>query len=131
GPRRLMEEMITLQQFTYVCAPSIVQHAGIAALDCDTAAVVADYKHKRDRVVAGLKDHFELAKPGGAFYVFPKAPWGTATQFVTPAVRQNLLIIPGGTFSCRDTHFRISYAADDRTIDRGLEILNRLATHPG
>ena len=31
GPRRLIEEMIKLQQFTFVCAPSIVQHAGVAA----------------------------------------------------------------------------------------------------
>jgi len=129
GPRRLMDTMITLQQFTYVCAPSIVQHAGIAALDGDPSAVVADYKHKRDRVVAGLKDRFELVRPGGAFYIFPKVPWGTATDFVTAAVRHNLLIIPGGTFSRRDSHFRISYAADDRTIDRGLEILNHLAVH--
>src|SRR5436305_1285293 len=35
GPRRLIEEMIKLQQFTFVCAPSIVQHAGAAAWDAD------------------------------------------------------------------------------------------------
>jgi aspartate aminotransferase/aminotransferase len=129
GPRRLMDEMIKLQQFTYVCAPSIVQHAGVAALDCDVSAVVADYQRKRDRVVSGLKDRFEVVQPGGAFYVFPKAPWGSATEFVTAAIRNNLLVIPGDTFSRRDTHFRLSYAADDRTIDCGLEILNRLAGH--
>ena len=33
------------------------------------------------------------------------------TEFVAEAIRNNLLIIPGGTFSRRDTHFRISYAA--------------------
>ena len=32
GPRRLIEEMIKLQQFSFVCAPSMVQHAGVAAL---------------------------------------------------------------------------------------------------
>jgi aspartate aminotransferase/aminotransferase len=127
GPRRLIEEMIKLQQFTYVCAPSIVQHAGVVALDVDVSAIVADYQRKRDRVVAGLRDRFEVVRPGGAFYVFPKVPWGTGTDFVTEAVRNNLLVIPGGTFSRRDTHFRLSYAADDRSIDRGLEILNQLA----
>jgi aspartate aminotransferase/aminotransferase len=127
GPRRLIEEMIKLQQFTYVCAPSIVQHAGVVALDVDVSAIVADYQRKRDRVVAGLQERFEVVRPGGAFYVFPKVPWGTGTNFVTDAVRNNLLVIPGGTFSRRDTHFRLSYAADDRSIDRGLEILNRLA----
>jgi len=127
GPRRIIEEMMKLQQFTYVCAPSMVQHAGVAAWDFDTSGIVADYKQKRDRICAGLKDRYELVKPGGAFYIFPRAPWGTANEFVAEAIRNNLLIIPGNTFSGRDTHFRISYAADDRTLDRGLEILNRIA----
>ncbi len=127
GPRRVIEEMIKLQQFTYVCAPSMVQHGGVAALDFDTSAIVADYKEKRDRIYNGLKDHYELAKPTGAFYCFPKAPWGTATEFVAEAIRNNLLIIPGITFSRQDTHFRISYAATDATLDQGIEILRRLA----
>jgi aspartate aminotransferase/aminotransferase len=127
GPRRLIEEMIKLQQFTYVCAPSVVQHAGVAAWDYDISAIVADYRRKRDRVVAGLREQYELTVPGGAFYLFPKAPWGTGTEFVSEAIRNNLLIIPGCTFSKRDTHFRISYAASDATLNRGIEILRRIA----
>jgi aspartate aminotransferase/aminotransferase len=127
GPRRLIEEMIKLQQFTYVCAPSIVQYAGVAAWDYDVSAIVKDYKRKRDRLAAGLKEHYELVVPGGAFYLFPKAPWGTGSEFVTEAIRSNLLIIPGNTFSKRDTHFRLSYAAADATLERGIEILQRLA----
>jgi aspartate aminotransferase/aminotransferase len=127
GPRRVIEEMTKLQQFTFVCAPSVVQHAGVAALDFDVSAIVADYRRKRDRVYEGLKERFPLVRPGGAFYQFPQAPWGTGSEFVTQAIQNNLLIIPGNTFSRKDSHFRLSYAADDRTIDRGLEILNRLA----
>jgi aspartate/methionine/tyrosine aminotransferase len=127
GPRRLVEEMTKLQQFTFVCAPSVVQWAGVTAWDTDVSAHVADYRRKRDRICAGLKDRFEIVRPGGAFYVFAKAPWGTASEFVTEAIRNSLLVIPGNVFSRHDTHFRISYAADDRTIDRGVEILNRLA----
>ena len=69
--------------------------------------------------------------PGGAFYVFPKAPWGTGTEFVSEAIRNNLLVIPGGTFSSRDTHFRISYAATDETLRRGVDVLRRLAEGKG
>jgi aspartate aminotransferase/aminotransferase len=127
GPRRLIEEMIKLQQFTFVCAPSMVQHAGVVALDTDVSAFVAEYRRKRDRLYDGIRDCYEVSRPGGAFYMFPKAPWGTGTEFVAEAIRQNLLIIPGNVFSGRDTHFRISYAAEDRTIDRGIEILRRLA----
>jgi aspartate aminotransferase/aminotransferase len=130
GPHRLIDEMIKIQQFTYVNAPSIVQYAGVAALDCDISAFVADYKHKRDWLVAALKDHYQLAVPGGAFYMYFKAPWGTGTEFVAEAIRNNLLIIPGVAFSRHDTHFRISYAASDQMIERGIEILRRLAKRP-
>lgn len=81
-----------------------------------------------DHMVAGLKDLYELAVPGGAFYVFPKAPNMSGTDFVAKAIENSLLIIPGNIFSKRNTHFRISYAAEDRTIDRGIEVLARLAT---
>lgn len=127
GPRRLIQEMAKLQQFTFVCAPSMVQWAGLAAMDFDPTAIVADYKRKRDLLADGLRGNFEFGLPGGAFYLFPKAPWGTATEFVTEGVKHNLLVIPGNAFSQRDTHFRISYAASDETIHRGIEVLNRLA----
>lgn len=130
GPRRLIDEMIKLQQFTFVCAPSIAQHAGVAAWDYDVSAIVADYQHKRDRLYDALKDAYEIVKPGGAFYMYPRVPWGTGQEFVAEAIRNNLLVIPGGVFSKADTHFRISYAASDETIDRGIEILLRLARRP-
>src|SRR6266852_724941 len=127
GPRAIIEEMTKLQQFTFVCAPSMVQHAGIAAWDFDYGSHVVDYHRKRDRLYEELKSRYELTKPGGAFYMFPKAPWGTGTEFVTEAIRNNLLIIPGKTFSRRDSHFRLSFSVDDTTLDRGIDILRRLA----
>lgn len=130
GPRRLIEEMTKLQQFTFVCAPSMVQHAGLAALEADMSPIVAAYRAKRDRLVAALKDDYELVAPGGAFYLFPRVPWGTGAEFVAEAVKNNLLVIPGATFSRRDTHFRVSYAASDATLERGIDVLRRLAQRP-
>jgi aspartate aminotransferase/aminotransferase len=127
GPRALVEQMSKLQQFSFVCAPSVAQQAGLAAWHFDVSGIVADYRRKRDRIVDGLRDRFEFVFPRGAFYLFPKAPWGSGTEFVTEAIRYNLLIIPGGTFSRRDTHFRVSYAAEDAVLDRGIEILNTMA----
>jgi aspartate aminotransferase/aminotransferase len=127
GPRTVIEQMTKLQQFTFVCAPSIVQHAGIAAWDYDVSAIIADYRRKRDRIYEGLKDRYELVRPEGAFYALPKVPRGSGSDFVAEAIRHNLLMIPGDVFSKRDTHFRLSYAADDRTLERGIEILNRIA----
>lgn len=127
GPAPLIQEMNKLQQFSFICAPSLVQHAAVEALKTDMTARIAEYKAKRDRVVDGLKDHYELVTPEGAFYAFPKAPWGTASEFVAEAIRNQLLIIPGNVFSQRDTHFRISYAVDNRTLERGLEVLRKIA----
>ena len=131
GPRRFIEEMTKLQQFTFVCSPSMAQHGTLAALDFDVAPIVAEYRRKRDRLCAGLRGRFEFATPGGAFYVYPKAPRGTGSAFVEEAIRHNLLMIPGSTFSRHDSHFRVSYAAADETIDRGIEILNLLAASNG
>ena len=126
GPKALIDEMMKLQQSTFVCAPSMVQWAGLAACDYDVTGIVADYKRKRDRLMAGLMGHYEFAVPGGAFYLYPKTPWGTGTEFATEAVKRNLLVIPGGVFSKADTHFRISYAAKDETLERGIEILRSM-----
>ena len=127
GPSRLIQEMAKLQQFSFVCAPSMAQHAGVAALDQDLTAQIDAYRRKRDMVVAALKDDYDLPCSEGAFYAFPRAPWGTGSEFVAEAIRRNLLIIPGNVFSRRDTHFRISYAVDDATLRRGLDLLRQLA----
>jgi aspartate aminotransferase len=122
----LIEQMIKIQQYTFVCAPTPFQKAAMAALDYDASAFVKAYKKKRDLVYDGLKDKFELVKPGGAFYAFVKAPSGTATDFVAKAVAANVLVIPGNVFSEKDTHFRISYATSDEKIRRGVEILRKI-----
>ena len=127
GPAAIIQEMIKLQQYSFVCAPQPVQWAGAVAMDVDVAPHIAAYRRKRDMIVQGLADDYELVAPRGAFYAFPKAPWGTATEFVSKAIENQLLIIPGNVFSRRDTHFRISYAATDATIQRGIEVLRRIA----
>jgi aspartate aminotransferase/aminotransferase len=130
GPAEVINTMIKLQQYTFVCAPQPAQWAGAVAMDVDVSGYVEQYRKKRDMIVAGLSGTFELVKPGGAFYCFPKAPWGTGAEFVTRAIENSLLIIPGNIFSHSDTHFRISYAADDATIERGIEVLVSLAKRP-
>lgn len=127
GPSEIIETMIKLQQYTFVCAPQPVQWAGAVAMDVDITPYVESYQKRRDLLIGGLSDLFEIASPGGAFYVFPKVPWGTGTEFVAEAIKNNLLIIPGNIFSQQDTHFRISYAASQRTIERGIEVLRKLA----
>ena len=104
-----------------------MQWAGAVAMDTDISDHVKRYTGKRDKMIEGLKDHYEIVKPGGAFYLFPRLPWGDGESFVNKAIENNLMIIPGNIFSEFDTHFRISYAVDDATLDRGIETLIKLA----
>ena len=76
GPSAIIQEMIKLQQYSFVCAPQPVQWAGAVAMDVDMTPQIEAYRRKRDLLVAGLADDYELVQPGGAFYAFPKAALG-------------------------------------------------------
>lgn len=126
GPQHVIQQMIKLQQFTFVCAPHPAQWAAWEASKFDISDRMSEYKQKRDFMLRELGSDFEIYGAGGAFYLFVKAPWGTGTEFVKQAIEHNLLIIPGNVFSSEDTHFRISYAATDETLEQGVEILKKL-----
>ena len=95
GPAEVIDTMVKLQQYTFVCAPQPAQWAGAAAMDVDVRGHVEDYRRKRDLLLAGLSDCYEIVKPGGAFYMFPKCPAGTGTQFTAPRDRSQLIDYPG------------------------------------
>jgi aspartate aminotransferase/aminotransferase len=126
GPKEIIQAMTKLQQFSFVCAPSFSQKTALKALDYSMHSYIQDYQKKRDLIYEGLKGKFEVTKPNGAFYVFPKAPGSDGDAFAQKAIEKNLLIIPGSVFSERKSHFRISFAASHDTISRGLEILNKM-----
>ncbi len=129
GPRAIIGQMAKLQQYTFVCAPSMAQVALAGAFDIDMSPYVAAYQRKRDRVEQAFAGVADLVHPGGAFYAFVKVPPRlglTASDFVDKAIARNVLVIPGQVFSRLDTHLRISYAVSDETLDAGLEILTDL-----
>jgi len=129
GPAALIRQMAKLQQYTFVCAPSMAQFGMARAFDLDLSERRETYQRRRDRVVEQLGDVTELISPQGAFYAFvPVNPalGLSGTEFVERALERNVLTIPGAVFSQRDSHFRISYAAPDDKLEQGLEILRDL-----
>ena len=128
GPKIILEKMETLQQFTYVCAPSPFQKACAENLDLDLSPYIADHKRKRDFVYDNLKDRYELQKPSGALYAFIKVPWEgeTGTEFAEACLEKKLLLVPGGAFSRRDTHFRLCFGASDEKLEAGVKILREM-----
>jgi aspartate/methionine/tyrosine aminotransferase len=126
GPPPVIQQMAKLQQYTFVCAPSMAQRGLARALGLDVSANVAAYEAKRDLVERVLGPVADMAHPGGAFYAFIKVPTEVAagaTEFVERAIERNVLLIPGCVFSSRDTHLRLSYAVPDESLETGLRIL--------
>ena len=131
GPQAIIEQMAKLQQYTFVCAPSMAQAGVIGAYDLDVSQHVRAYQRKRDMVEQAFAGVAEVVHPGGAFYAFIKVPAtaaGSATAFVERAIEHNVLLIPGCVFSRRDTHLRLSYAVNDQTLAEGLAVLGDLMT---
>ena len=90
---------------------------------------VQAYAQRRDMICETLGEVTEVARPDGAFYAFVKVPERlgmTGTRFFERCVEENVLVIPGGVFSERDTHIRLSYATDPARLAEGLEIIGRL-----
>jgi len=126
GPHEILQHMITLQQYTFSSVNSFAQKAALKALDFDVGDYIERYKNKRELIYDGLKEKYRVQKPLGAFYIFPEVPGGDGEAFVEKAIQNNLFIIPGSVFSKRNTHVRISFAASEETLLRGIEILNRI-----
>ena len=129
GPHEIVQSIAKLQQYTYVCAPSMAQYAAAKAYDVDMRPWVDRFEKRRDSVLEAFDGVANVARPGGAFYAFVEVPPAlgiTATQFVERAIEQSVLVIPGKVFSTRDTHFRLSFAAKEETLARGLSILRGL-----
>ena len=126
GPARLINEMTKLQQYSFVCAPSMAQWGALEAFNCDMSGTIAHFAKRRDLVMEKLSPHTEIARPGGSFFAFFKIPERlgmTDLEFAEACLEHNVLVIPGSAFSQKNTHIRISFAAADEKLERGLEVI--------
>lgn len=131
GPAWLVEAMVKFHQYTFVCAPTPLQHGAAACFDADMDPVVLEYQKRRDMIVEKLGGLTHIAPPGGAFYAWIKVPEHlgmTGAEFTDLAAEHNVLVVNGGVFSSQDTHFRISYATDPAKLAKGLDTLAGLMT---
>ncbi len=129
GPAPVIGAMAKLQQYTFVCAPSPLQAAAMAAIETDMHATVERFERRRSMVVGMLSTVTDLAEPDGAFYAFVRVPdrlGMTGSAFFEKCLEREVLVIPGKIFSSRDTHFRLSFATPDEKLKRGLEIIASL-----
>ena len=113
----------------FVNAPSLFQ---LAVADCQDLTVdVATYQSRRDLLVSRLRGlGFEVALPGGAFYLFPRSLEPDETKFARRLLERRILVVPGCGFGCPG-FVRISYAVDTRMIERSLPVWAEVAKDYG
>lgn len=108
----------------FVNAPALWQKVTADAID--ETVDIKEYQVRRDRLYTHLTSiGFEIVKPNGAFYFFPKSPIEDDVEFVMEAKKHNILLVPGSGFGYPG-HFRISYCVDMAMIERSLPAFTAL-----
>ncbi len=99
----------------FVNAPALIQRVvkNVQGVTVD----VEQYKKKRDFLYGELtRIGYDVVKPQGAFYFFPKSPIDDEVEFVKKLAEKKVLVVPGRGFGCPG-YFRISYCLPDSVIE--------------
>lgn len=109
----------------YVNAPGLFQR--VCAMCADMTADITVYETNRNLLYNGLRDlGFDVVKPDGTFYIFPKTLEEDDVAFCERAKQLDILIVPGSGFGCPG-HARISYCVPTERIERSLPAFKKLA----
>jgi aspartate aminotransferase len=102
----------------FVNAPALMQRL-VAPLQRNSVNI-REYEEKRDLFYNSLTAFgYEVVKPQGAFYLFPKAPIENDVVFVKELQSKRILTVPGTGFG-KPGYFRIAYAVDKKVIEGAL-----------
>ena len=115
----LMEGLIMANRILgFVNAPALMQRA-VARLQ-GVAVDVTPYKRNRDVLCQGLAEAgFQLVKPEGAFYLFPRSPLEDDVAFCREMLEHLVLVVPGSGFGLAG-HFRLAYCVAPKVVDGAL-----------
>ena len=113
----------------FVNAPALMQRL-VAPLQRNSVNIRI-YEEKRDLFYNALKDFgYQIIKPQGAFYLFPKAPIEDDVAFIKELQSKRILTVPGRGFG-KPGYFRIAYAVDKKVIERALPGFKEVAEKYG
>lgn len=113
----------------FVNAPAMMQRL-VTGLQRESVDI-KEYEEKRDLLYNHLTSlGFEVVKPQGAFYLFPRSPLPDDIEFTRKALSHNLLVVPGGGFGSPG-YFRLAYCIDLDIIKRSLPAWTALAQELG
>ncbi len=105
------------------CPPSIIQLA--VAQTLELTADLSVYETNMELLYKELTAlGFACVKPGGTFYIFPKALEQDAKVFCRKALKYDLVLVPGDTFGAPG-YFRMAYCIDTEKVERSFEAFGR------
>ncbi len=105
------------------CPPSIIQIAVSEVLG--ETADLSVYETNMNLIYKELMDlDFTCVKPGGTFYIFPKALEEDAVAFCQKALKYDLVLVPSDSFGCPG-FFRMAYCIDTEKVQRSLAALRK------
>ncbi len=108
------------------CPSSTIQLAVSEVLDITSDMSV--YEKNMNLLYDKLTElGFTCVRPGGTFYIFPKALEEDAAAFCNKALKYDLILVPSDSFGVSG-YFRMAYCIDTEKVERSLEALERFVT---
>lgn len=105
------------------CPASLIQLAVAKCIDMTSDLSV--YETNMNILYKELVDlGFEVVKPGGTFYIFPKALENDAKAFSEKAKKYDLILVPSDSFGV-EGYFRMAYCIDTEKVERSLDALRK------
>lgn len=92
---------------------------------CDLTCDMSVYETNMNLIYDKLVElGFEVVRPGGTFYIFPKALEEDANVFCQKALKYDLIFVPSDAFGVKG-YFRMAYCIDTEKVIRSLPALER------
>lgn len=105
------------------CPSSVIQMAVAECIDmtCDMSIYEKNMNLIYDKLI---QLGFTVVRPGGTFYIFPKALEEDATAFCKKALKYDLVLVPSDSFGCSG-YFRMAYCVETEKVERALISLEK------
>ncbi|MTI84706.1 MAG: pyridoxal phosphate-dependent aminotransferase [Firmicutes bacterium] len=118
-----------IRSLGFVNAPALMQRL-ITSLQREEADI-AGYLEKRNLLYEHLTGlGFEMVKPEGTFYLFPRCPLPDDEEFIQTALKYNILVVPGFAFGMPG-YYRLSFSVAKKTVESSLPAFTQLANEVG
>lgn len=104
--------------------PSSMMQLGVAKV-LDKTSDMSVYEKNMNILYDELTSlGFEVVRPGGTFYIFPKALEDDAVAFCNKAKDYDLILVPSDSFGVKG-YFRMAYCIDTEKVLRSLDALRK------